>query len=278
LLKFINSIYLREESMMKKYFKSLRALTFSSALVFCAVSVNAQTFFATSFSAAEGYTNGELVGQPAGGSPVWVDRNEADPALSYAVVNEQLVITQKGSGAEWVSIELPVQNDGILTVTWDWQYVGPDTGEVDHGFCISDTANFLAVDGNAAANFNEQGAMIRMQQDTPAIDARNGDFAGGGSYAADASVEYQSGTKYAMRYEIDVFGLTFDAFATPEGGSEIQFANDYGFRRIPTVETDGINAIVLWDNGAEAGNQIIIDNIVVSGPEGPTNVSEWALY
>lgn len=263
---------------MKKIFKYLRALTFMSAVAICATSANAQTYFATSFSAAEGYADGELVGQPAGGDPVWIERNPDDPALSYAVANEQLVVTQKGSGSEWVSIEIPVINEGILTVTWEWQYVGPADGLVDFGFCISDSANFELIDGNPAATWNEQGAMVRMQTDAGNIDARNGDWEGGGSYAADATVNYQDGSKFSMRYEIDVFGLTFDAFATPEGGSEVQFADDYGFRRIPTVDTDGVNAVVLWVNGSEPDNQVILDNIVVSGPEGPTQVTEWALY
>lgn len=260
---------------MKKYFNPVRALAVCSTLVCCAMSAGSQTYYSTGFSAAEGFVNGGLVGQPANGSPKWVDQNTADPALSYAVVNEQLVITQKGSGAEWVSVEIPVQQSGILTVTWDWQYVGPITGEVDHGFCLSDTENFLPVDNNPAANFNEQGAMVRMQQDTPAIDARNGDWAGGGSYSSVAPLTYQHGEKISMRYEIDILGLTFDAFGTVEGQSEVQIANDYGFRRIPTVDTDGVNAVVMWVNGGEAGNQIIVDNIVVAGP---AQVDEWTLY
>lgn len=259
---------------MIKCFKSLRALTVSSALVCCAISANAQEFFSTSFSSAEGYVDGELVGQPANGDPVWIDRNDGDPALSYAVVNEQLVITQKGSGGEWVSIDIPLQTDGILFVTWDWQYVGPDTGIVDHGFCISDSANFN-LDGNPNATFNEQGAMVRMQQDTPAIDARNGDWEGGGSYSSVGELLYQHGDVISMRYEINILDLTFDAFGSVAGGDEVQLADDYGFRRIPTVENDGVNAISMWVNGSEAGNQIIIDNIVVAGP---APVTEWTLY
>lgn len=260
---------------MKKYLQSIRVFALSSAALLIVFHADAQVYYSTSFSAAEGYVNGGLVGQPANGNPKWVDQNTADPALSYAVVNEQLVVTQKGTGAEWVSVEIPLQQSGTLTVTWDWQYVGPVTGEVDFGFCLSDTANFLAVDNNPAANFNEQGAMVRMQQDTPAIDARNGDWLGGGSYSSVAPLTYQHGEKISMRYEINVLDLTFDAFGTVEGQSEVQIADNYGFRRIPTLDTDGINAVVMWVNGGEAGNQIILDNIVVAGP---AQVDEWTLY
>lgn len=259
---------------MMSYFRVVRMFSLSAAALFAVSSANAQVIYSTSFSADEGYSNGTLVDQPAGADDVWTGASETDGTDSYVVEDGQLVVTQTGVGSQWVYINFSVQSDGTLIVTWDWQYVGPADGVVDFGFCISDSANFELIDGNPDATWNEQGAMVRMNEN-PSVDVRNGDWEGGGSYSAAAEYNYQDGAWISMRYEIEVFELTLDVFAQKDGEDEVQLADDYGFRRIPSVDTDGVNSITMWVNGGTADNQIIVDNIVVAGP---APVTEWALH
>ncbi len=250
------------------------------ALGLCVGNVHAQVVFSTDFSSAEGYTDGLLVDQPAGASELWIDGVADTPAVNFEIVDEALVTTIDLTGSKWVYLMFPVQNETI-TATWDWRYVGPADGLVDTGINFSDSDNFT-LDGNADLTWNEQGAMIRMTHDTVngtgVIDVRDGDWDGGGGYAVTNEVHYQDGVKIFMRAEIDIKAWTYDVFAQREGEDEIQIAEGYGFRRLPSAETDGLNCIAFWEDVSDdtfTGNQCIIDNIVVFGP---TSVSNWSLY
>lgn len=249
-------------------------------LCVCAGGANAQLIFQSDFSSAQGYKDGPVAGQPAGASSVWISGNSSVPADNIVVQNGSLVTTVTGADSKWVYILIPVQK-GAFTVTWDWQYIGPAGVFVDTGFCLSDTGNF-GLDGNADPTFNEQGAMTRMTNDTTngtgVIDVRDGDWSGGGSYKVSKAVLYQDGKKISMRAEIDASSYYFDVFAKREGEQEVQIADDWGFRRLPTAETNGLNCVSIWEDLADAasvGNQCIIDNIVIAGP---APVSDWALF
>jgi len=182
-----------------------------------------------------------------------------------------MVITPIGGANKWAYITFPVQSTGTLTVSWDWQYVGPEDSNVDIGLNVSDTENF-GLDNNPALTWNEQGTMCRMQQDSNVIDVRNGDWAGGGSYQASEEFGYTDGKLVSMRYEINLDEQIFDCYAQKEGEAEILLADDFGFRRELSA---GLNAITLWDDGSAATSSVIIDNIVVAGPAA---VSGWELH
>lgn len=234
----------------------------------------AQVIFSTSFSAAEGYVDGPITGQPAGGSAVWTDGYNVPAADYITVENGAMVCRQNGDDLDtWTYIEFPNQNSGDITVTFDWQYVGSAESNIDVGFCISDKINF-EFDGNPALGWNEQSAMCRMQQAAAVIDVRNGDWAGGGTYAAEVSYPYTDGKKIHMRYEIDLdyTDQYLTVYAQKEGESEVLLANKYGFRR---EYIDGLNTIAIWVDGNAADVMAIIDNIVIFGP---ADISNWPLH
>lgn len=261
--------------------KKLKLFAFSLIGVGLLVgNVHAQSIFQADFSSAQGYIEGPLVGQPAGAAQVWQDGAPSSPAVNFEVLDEAMVTTVDLGGNTWVYIMFPVQQE-FITATWDWRYVGPADGLVDTGINFSDTVNFN-FDGNPALNWNEQGAMIRMTSDTAngtgVIDVRDGDWEGGGSYGAMSEVKYQDGTTIHMRAEIDIVAWTYNVFARREGEQEVQLAQDFGFRRLPSAETNGLNCVALWEDVGDAafeGNQCIIDNIVVAGP---ASLPDWSLF
>ncbi len=213
-------------------------------IVFSVSSINAQSIKYIDFSEAQGYTDGQLVGQPAGADVTW-QSGSSDPPDSFEVQDEQLVVTPTGEVDVWTYITFPPQTEGPMTVTWDWQYVGPEDSTVDVGFCISDTNNF-DIDGDPNLGWPEQGAMCRMQQNTAVIDARFGDWFGGGQYQAAEEYPYTDGSLIHMRYviDVDINVQTYDFFAQKEGEDEVQLADDFPYRR--EVTDQGLNAITMW--------------------------------
>lgn len=59
------------------------------------------------------------------------------------------------------------------------------------------------------------------------IDAYNG---AAGGYAAINSIPYSGGTKYSFWMVLNIPNQTYDAYVTPEGGSQVQIASGYKFR------------------------------------------------
>ncbi len=244
-------------------------------LVTFSTDANAQLIKEVRFAAEEGYTEGPLLGQPAGADNVWQEGNEGAEGNRdeiWVVSDGKLVITQDGQGsAIWGYIEFPEQLEGMITVTWEWQYFGPEDGTVDIGLCISDTANFEN-DGNPALNWPEQSAMSRMQQNDGVIDVRDGDWFGEGDYAAFEEFPYADGILVYERFEIDLDNQTYDVYVQKEGQDEVMLADDFGFR-YELIE--GLNAVTMWVNGADLGTGAIVDNIVIAGP---ASVNDWALH
>lgn len=246
-----------------------------SAFCLIAIPVDAQIIKSIDFSSASGYQDGLLEDQPAGDADVWF--NGASGAgidtSRFVVENEQLVVTQNEVDNQWIILMIPVQQ-GFFTATWDWQYIGAVDSTVDFGFTLSDTENFGETDGNPNLAFGEMGVMVRMNAD-PDLDVRNGDFSGGGTYETLVPYDYRDGAKISMRVDVDAEAWLFDAYAQKEGEDEFMIAEDYGFRLMPSVETNGVNCIALWSNGDEQGNQVILDNILLYGE---TPVQDWSLF
>jgi hypothetical protein len=127
-----------------------------SLLVFLTSALEAQVIYKCQFSAAEGYTNGWMIGQPSIGNK-WLNANDDwsyDTSGTYTSLNngkswwpegatEPFYIvtatncTAPGGGAMMVAsdgnfgtnaqtyfwkMDFPTQKKGPLTVTWDWQF------------------------------------------------------------------------------------------------------------------------------------------------------------
>ncbi len=248
------------------------------ALLLGATGVQAQVYYSADFSAAEGYVNGPVVGQPAGATAQWINANPNVLTDDIVIENEQLVISDVSAGGRWVTLEIPTLQENF-SVSFDWKFVGDAAGTMDVGICLSDSLNFELIDGNPVPNYNEQGTMIRTYAEG-LIDVRDGDWAGGGEYKALAELNYQDGKNIHIRMEINPVEWIFDVYFQKEGDAEeTMIAEEYGYRRLPTEETDGINALVIWDNAVAGtlGNTMIIDNFLVYGPE-TTSVSDWSLF
>ncbi|MBZ0257896.1 hypothetical protein K8I31_17665, partial [bacterium] len=214
----------------------------ASCLLVAAFSVmpQAQVIASYDFSTASGYTDGPLVGQGEG-DYIWTIATSDLTETRFAVENEQLVCDQTvPNTVEWVYVNIPVQNEQF-SCEWDWQFirgaenVDDASSSVDFGFTLSDTVNFNN-DGNPDANWPECGVMVRMNTD-PDLDARNGDWAGGGAYEADVAIDYRDEANYHMRVVVDAFENIFDVYITRDNDDEVQMASGYGFRVLTSAET-----------------------------------------
>ncbi|MBI1390228.1 MAG: hypothetical protein GC154_17450 [bacterium] len=250
-----------------------KAMVISGALVM-AMGVQAQVKFSADFSGDAGYVDGPVVGQPASGSQ-WIDANPGAPATSIAVVDDALAVIGDGVGGKWIYVMIPVQKD-IFYVSFDGIYTGDGT-MANIGVSLSDTVNFN-LDGNPAPTYNEQGAMVRFA-DNGLIDSRNGDGAGGGSFTKLADVPYNDGVKFFVRMEVDPAAGFVNVFVKKDGdAAETTIAQDFTFRRFNSVETDGCNCIVIFDNNSDRslpGIGITFDNFTIYGA---APVAEWSLF
>ncbi|RJP35360.1 MAG: hypothetical protein C4527_00840 [Candidatus Omnitrophota bacterium] len=245
-----------------------------SCLLVFTVSPQAQLVKQINFSAAEGYVDGLLVGQPAGSDSKWTAASEVQGENCFTVQNEAMLVHPDGSGVIWLYIDFPVPKQGPLTATWDWQYFGPPEKKMDLGFTIGDLANYMT-DGDPFTVFNEQSSITRMGD---VIDARNGDWEGGGQWISTNGVPYRDGVLVHMRMVVDLVDWVFDIYAQREGEAEALVADDFLFRRAPTNETGGVNGITMWLNGGDPETRVVLDNILLVGPEPYVAVNQWDLY
>lgn len=237
-------------------------------------SLHAQIVKQINFSTAEGYVDGLLVGQPANSESKWTAASEAQGENTFMVQDEAMLVHPDGTGTIWLYISFPVQRIGFLTATWDWQYFGPPEKHMDLGFTIGDLANYMA-DGDPYTVFNEQSSITRMGD---LIDARNGDWAGGGSWDSTNGVEYRDGVLVHMRMVVDIVEWYFDIYAQREGEEEALVADNFLFRRATSGETNGVNGITMWLNGGDPETSVVLDNILLAGPEPVVSVQNWDLF
>lgn len=240
--------------------------------------LDAQELLNINFSAAQGYMNGPVVGQPAGAANQWlnlVDTGIAGlaPADPYFIDSEKLVVAQDGSGASWVYIEFPPQTKGDLILTWDWQYVGPEDENIDVGINLSDSANYsLDITEGSLSGWGRQTTTARMREGGGVIDLYNGD-----SYDVLTDFSYTDGVVISMRYIIHLDEKTFDVFAQKEGEAEVALGIGYGYRRDVSAETGGLDHLSIWESGS-AITECHIDNIVLVASGGVSAVWNWSLY
>jgi hypothetical protein len=129
------------------------------------------------------------------------------------------------------------------------------------------------------------------------IDAYDSLRAGGAWYDADAVEPYVADTVYDIRIVADQSESTYDVFVTPDGGSETQIADNYGYRDAatnintlsmysPVGDVVGISSItippaagtitlgnpVLREDGLEVAIQILDGNNSYSPQTGVTGV------
>lgn len=237
-------------------------------LLVCGTNVFAQTVLSIDFSAAQGYAEGELLGQPAGGASVW-EKEPGTTPNGFWVENDALTFDQHGGANSFIIYSFPVITSGIVTASWEWQFLGPEDSTVDNGFCLSDSANFNIDNDGSAVDFNENTAMTRMTANSGIIDSVNSDGAGAGTYTA-TGVDYRDGRVIPMMQVIDLVNQTYDVYA--EG---VLVGDDFGFRRNPQ---NGLDTLVLWNSGATVNFGMVLDNIVISVDEGGTAVQNWSLF
>lgn len=261
---------------MKVFFRLLSSIGVMALCVATPLTAQSQVIFETYFGTAEGYVDGPLAGQPQGADMLWIDGDpDANPAASFNVVDGDLHVTNVGPGSKWVYINIPTQS-GQFTAEWTWQFVGEEEGNADVGICFSDSENFN-LDGNPAPTWNEQGAMMRMFTNGT-IDVADGNWDGGVTYRALNELNYQDGKRIHIRMEVDAHSWLFDVYALVDGESdEIPLAEGWGFRRLTSPQTDGLNALALWDTGPAPGlgMSVVIENFRIYGV---TEVDYWMVH
>lgn len=235
----------------------------------------AQVFSSADFSKDAGYADGSVLGQPTNAASQWTDANPGVPSVNFLVEDGKLSIIGDGTGGRWVYLPIPVQQ-GVFNFSFEGVYVGDGT-MTNIGVCLSDTENFN-LDGNAVPTYNEQGGMIRFA-DNGLIDVRNGDGVGGGSFTKLADVPYNDGEVFYVRAVVDAYLWNITVFVRKQGQTEeTMIAEEYGFRRNNSPVTEGVNALVIFDNNSDRslpGIGLILDNFVLFGS---TPVNEWSLF
>jgi len=242
-------------------------------LLLSAGSIHAQVVKEIYFSAAEGYVDGPLVGQPAGSGSKWIAGSADMGDDIYIVKNEAMVVQPIPNMQVWIYIPIPVQkmDSGTITFLWDWQYFGPPEKKMDLGFVPSDSGNYNN-DGNPFLSFGEQCCPMRMGD---VIDARKGDLACGGTWVSDHGVPYRDGVLVHMRMTIDLNELDFCVYAQREGEEEVQVAENFPMRCMPSNATKGLNTMTFWVNGGDVETSVVLDNFILIGP---ATTRDWDMY
>lgn len=122
------------------------------------------------------------------------------------------IITNTSFLNEWSNFEVEELQTGSFTAEFDMK---AEKNNIDA---------LVGFQDGEAAGYGDLSAIVRFTG-TGVLDARNG-----GGYAADAEIPYIAGQSFHFRMEIDVINMKYDVFVTPEGGSEVQLASEYGFR------------------------------------------------
>ncbi|MFW6154715.1 MAG: PKD domain-containing protein [Planctomycetota bacterium] len=120
-------------------------------------------------------------------------------------------LTSSTSSQDWPASALPTQTG---TFTCEFDAVPNDNG-------IDGVTGLSSGPGDW---WDELACIVRFNT-SGTIDVRNG-----GSYAADTTLAYSSGTTYHVRMVVDIPNHTYSVYVTPDGQSEVTLATDYAFR------------------------------------------------
>jgi len=130
---------------------------------------------------------------------------------------------------------------GSLESSLNWQIYSMTsrTGSFSAEFDMrANTANMngvfaLADNATNPDTYDDLACIVRTSTDGY-IDVRNGS-----AYTKDVTVNYGAGDVFHVRMEINVSTKKYDVYVTPDGGSEVQIANNYDFR----TDQAGINVL-----------------------------------
>ena len=117
----------------------------------------------------------------------------------------------KSGGSAWTNTPFTAQT-GSPTVKFN---ATPSGNDINAVVGLADGAQSAYTDLAAIVRFNPSGF----------IDARNG-----AAYSALTSIPYTGGQKYSFWFEINIPAQTYNAFVTPDGGSQVQIGANYAFR------------------------------------------------
>jgi hypothetical protein len=166
--------------------------------------------------------------------------------------DEECLVVSTGLG--WRAAALPPQS-GVFTVEWD---AVASNGALDL---------VMALGHGAPAEFTGYACLVRFHNISGQIQVRDG-----GTYRADAIVQYAPNTVYHLRVVADVPQRRYDVWVTPEGGQELQLAAGYAFRTEQQEVTvlDTLAAIIDAGPGAATVRRI-------QAPEGETGVDRFGI-
>lgn len=168
----------------------------------------------------------------------------------------------------WTNRALTAQS-GTFTLSFD---ATPGTGSDDDVYGVSVTA---------AAAFTDLATIVRFNDSTEApagtISAMKGS-AGNDTYAADATVAYQSGKSYHVVETINLAAHTYSVTVTPSGGSAVAIATNYPFRSTQASVTSVANfGAITSDAGATAQVCNLTAGTVAPPPPPPPAVGSVAI-
>lgn len=226
------------------------------------------------------FTSGYTQDADLEGQQDWT-KGGANAVTNFVVEGGLLRSWTDTTGGQFIYKEFPLQK-GIVTLSWDWQYEGDGTTSSNTGIGLFDLDN-MNVDNGNDIDFNEYSCLSRMAtgitNNTDTIDARFGDLNGGVDFRANPPVPYKDGKKISVRIVADIPNQKYDVFATREGEAEVQFADDFTFRRRVSAANGGLNAVVIFDDlNNAAGPDITVDNIKVVAQDAATGAYDWAVY
>jgi hypothetical protein len=123
---------------------------------------------------------------------------------------------------------------------------------------INDINTVVGLSNGAQSAYASLAAIVRFNP-TGTIDAYNGAVAG---YAAVNTVAYTAGTRYSFWIQLNIPAQTYNAYVTPEGGSQTQIASNYTFR---TSATTLNNYTIHVENGTSGNDNVCSFNLPLGG-------------
>lgn len=176
--------------------------------------------------------------------------DEADNGLFVAQDHRVYKDTDLPSNADWTeaAYALGTGNSGLVTAEFD---AVPLVGNPDVLIGYVDSS----VEPNAFSQIN---AIIRFSEDGT-IDARNG-----GAFEADATVTYEAGVTYKVKFVVNIPASTYDVFV-----NGVQIADDYAFRTGSGAIDDLGKIIVLCFDAANDGLFVVRSHTVTASAQEP---------